>query len=42
MEKGKAIANQILPILAGQSVDSADLDGSTQGLLQRLMDKNYG
>ncbi|MBS7824738.1 glucose-6-phosphate isomerase [Wohlfahrtiimonas chitiniclastica] len=42
VEKGKAIANQILPILAGQSVDSADLDGSTQGLLQRLMDKNYG
>lgn len=42
VEKGKAIANQILPILAGQSLDSADLDGSTQGLLQRLMDKNYG
>lgn len=42
VEKGKAIANQILPILAWQSVDSADLDGSTQGLLQRLMDKNYG
>lgn len=42
VENGKAIANQILPILAGQSVDSADLDGSTQGLLQRLMDKNYG
>lgn len=42
VEKGKAIANQILPILAGQSMDTTDLDGSTIGLLQQLMDKHHG
>lgn len=42
VEKGKEIANQLLPILNGDRKDIADLDGSTQGLLQILLGKTNG
>ena len=37
VEKGKEIANQILPILNGQQQDTAHLDASTQGLIELLL-----
>ena len=42
VEKGKAIANQILPILNGESSSIDDLDASTQGLIQLLVGKSHG
>lgn len=42
VEKGKAIANQILPILNGESSQIDELDGSTQGLIQLLVGKSHG
>ncbi len=42
VEKGKEIANQLLPILNGDRKDISDLDGSTQGLLQILLGKTNG
>ncbi|QQN39480.1 glucose-6-phosphate isomerase [Acinetobacter sp. CS-2] len=42
VEKGKEIANQLLPILNGNRKDISDLDGSTQGLLQILLGKTNG
>lgn len=42
VEKGKAIANQILPILNGNVSDISDLDVSTQGLIQLLLGKDHG
>lgn len=37
VEKGKEIANQILPILNGDQTEIDQLDASTQGLIQLLM-----
>ncbi|WP_324626651.1 glucose-6-phosphate isomerase [Acinetobacter sp. MD2(2019)] len=42
VEKGKQIANQLLPILNGETVDCSSLDSSTQGLLQILLGKSNG
>ena len=42
VEKGKDIANQLLPILNGESEDLSSLDASTQGLIQILLGKTYG
>lgn len=42
VEKGKAIANQILPILNGESTQMDELDASTQGLIQLLLGKSHG
>ena len=42
VEKGKEIANQLLPILNGDRKDISDLDGSTQGLLKILLGKTNG
>ncbi|WOE30912.1 MULTISPECIES: glucose-6-phosphate isomerase [unclassified Acinetobacter] len=42
VEKGKEIANHLLPILNGQSRDLSDLDSSTQGLIDKLMGKKHG
>ena len=42
VEKGKEIANQILPILNGESEDLSSLDASTQGLIQILLGKTHG
>lgn len=42
VEKGKDIANQLLPILKGESEDLSSLDASTQGLIQILLGKTYG
>ena len=42
VEKGKEIANQILPILNGESADLSSLDASTQGLIQILLGKTHG
>lgn len=39
VEKGKEIANQLLPILNGTEHQSAHLDSSTQGLIQILLGK---
>ncbi len=39
VEKGKEIANQLLPILNGQQTDLSALDASTQGLLKVLLGK---
>jgi len=36
VEKGKEIANQLLPILNGEQTDISGLDGSTQGLIKIL------
>ena len=40
VEKGKEIANQLLPILSGEQTDLSKLDASTQGLIQILMGKD--
>lgn len=37
VEKGKEIANQLLPVLNGQQCDIAQFDASTQGLLRILL-----
>lgn len=42
VEKGKEIANQLLPILNGEQTDFSKLDVSTQGLIQILMGKQGG
>ena len=42
VEKGKDIANQLLPILKGESEDLSSLDASTQGLIQILLGKTHG
>ncbi|WP_168400474.1 glucose-6-phosphate isomerase [Acinetobacter indicus] len=42
VEKGKEIANQLLPILNGQQQDVSALDASTQGLLHILLGKSDG
>ena len=42
VEKGKEIANQLLPILNGQQQDLSALDASTQGLLKILLGKIDG
>ena len=42
VEKGKEIANQLLPILNGQHQDISTLDASTQGLLKILLGKVDG
>ncbi|WP_347474081.1 glucose-6-phosphate isomerase [Acinetobacter thermotolerans] len=42
VEKGKEIANQLLPILNGEQTDLSNLDTSTQGLIQILMGKQGG
>ena len=39
VEKGKEIANQILPVLNGDQSDLSRLDASTQGLLKVLLNK---
>ena len=42
VEKGKDIANQLLPILNGEHEDLSSLDASTQGLIQILLGKTHG
>lgn len=42
VEKGKEIANQILPILDGSQQNISDLDASTQGLIKVLLGKLDG
>ena len=42
VEKGKEIANQLLPILNGEVEDISSLDASTQGLIQILLGKTDG
>ncbi|NNH38926.1 glucose-6-phosphate isomerase [Acinetobacter terrae] len=42
VEKGKEIANQLLPILNGDVQDISSLDVSTQGLIQILLGKKHG
>lgn len=42
VEKGKEIANQLLPILNGDEKDLSILDVSTQGLIQILLGKAHG
>ena len=42
VEKGKQIANQLLPILNGQASDLSHLDSSTHGLIQILLGKIHG
>jgi glucose-6-phosphate isomerase len=42
VEKGKEIANQLLPILNQEQADVSDLDSSTQGLLRILLGKADG
>jgi len=42
VEKGKEIANQLLPILNGEQHDLSTLDASTQGLLNILLRKSHG
>ncbi|WP_353142267.1 glucose-6-phosphate isomerase [Acinetobacter pragensis] len=42
VEKGKEIANQLLPIFSGELKDISGLDTSTQGLLQILLGKTNG
>lgn len=39
VEKGKEIANQILPVLNGTQDDLSQLDASTQGLIKVLLNK---
>ena len=41
VEKGKEIANQLLPILNGEQTDLSTLDASTQGLIHILMGKEH-
>ena len=40
VEKGKEIANQILPVLSGKTNDLSQLDASTQGLIKILLGKD--
>lgn len=42
VEKGKEIANQILPILNRTRDDLSELDSSTQGLLKLFLEKSHG
>ncbi|ATO19215.1 glucose-6-phosphate isomerase [Acinetobacter sp. LoGeW2-3] len=42
VEKGKEIANQLLPILNAEQTDLSKLDTSTQGLIEILMGKQRG
>ena len=42
VEKGKEIANQLLPILSGEQEDLSSFDPSTQGLLNILLGKTDG
>jgi glucose-6-phosphate isomerase len=42
VEKGKEIANQLLPLLNGNKKDLSTLDVSTQGLIQILLGKAHG
>ncbi|WP_436872840.1 glucose-6-phosphate isomerase [Acinetobacter haemolyticus] len=42
VEKGKEIANQLLPILNREQVDLSSFDASTQGLLKILLGKTDG
>ena len=42
VEKGKEIANQLLPIINQEQADVSDLDSSTQGLLRILLGKADG
>ena len=42
VEKGKELANQLLPVLNGDRQDVSGLDASTQGLLQILLGKAHG
>ena len=42
VEKGKEIANQLLPILNGAQADLSKLDASTQGLIRILLGKTDG
>lgn len=39
VEKGKEIANQVLPVLNGQQTDLSTFDSSTRGLLEILLEK---
>ena len=41
VEKGKEIANQLLPVLNGQQTDIAQFDASTQGLLKALLGNTH-
>lgn len=41
VEKGKEIANQLLPILNGEQTDLSQLDTSTQGLINILIGKDH-
>ena len=41
VEKGKEIANQLLPILNGEQSDLSSLDASTKGLINILMGKEH-
>jgi len=41
-EKGKEIANQILPILNGQQQETTHLDASTRGLIELLLGNKKG
>lgn len=42
VEKGKEIANELLPILNGQTAEVTHLDASTQGLIEFLLEKTDG
>ncbi|WP_237411650.1 glucose-6-phosphate isomerase [Acinetobacter nectaris] len=42
VEKGKEIANQLLPVLNGEQEDLSSFDVSTQGLIEILLGKNNG
>ena len=42
VEKGKEIANQLLPILSREQDDLSKFDASTQGLLKILLGKTDG
>lgn len=42
VEKGKEIANQLLPVLNGQQTDITQFDASTQGLLKVLLGNTHG
>ena len=41
VEKGKEIANQLLPILNGEQTDLGQFDDSTRGLLKMLLGKGH-
>ncbi len=42
VEKGKQIANELLPILNRQQENISQLDASTQGLIKVLLGQYYG